>query len=121
MPLVGAYVLLGRVTIMRVWLPTVIFLTALTAPIVVAAYVLFGMSFAGGTSALYFSAGNRATIALCVLLGVMMSFVLASIVASIALRFRRQKPALVDTGPVHTSVLSRRRENQEKAPDYVSH
>ncbi len=106
---------------MRVWLPTVIFLTALTAPIVVAAYVLFGINFAGGASALDFNAGNRATLALCVLLGIMMSFVLASIVTSIALRFRRQKPVPVDTRPVHTSVLSRRRETQEKAPDYIIH
>ncbi len=115
----GAYVSPGRVNDMRVWLPTVIFLTALTAPIVVAAYVLFGISFAGGTSALYFSAGNRVTLALCVLLGIMMSFVLASIVTSIALRFRRKKPAPVDTRPVHTSVLAKHRENQEKTPNYV--
>lgn len=113
------YVSPGRVTFMRVWLPTVIFLTALTAPVVVAAYVLFGINFTGATPALYFSAGNRATIALCVLLGIMMSFILASIVTSIVLRFRRQKPAPVDTRPVHTSVLAKRRENREKAPDYV--
>jgi hypothetical protein len=116
---VGAYVQPGRVTFMRVWLPTVIFLTALAAPIVVAAYVLFGVNFTGGTSALYFSAGNRATLVLCVLVGIMMSFVFASIVTSIVLRFRRAKPAPADTRPVHTSVLAKRRENQEKVPDYV--
>lgn len=106
---------------MRVWLPTVIFLTALTAPIVVAAYVLFGINYIGSASALDFTGGSQATIALCVLLGIMMSFILASIVTSIALRFRRKKQPPVDTRPVHTSVLSKRRENQEKAPDYIIH
>lgn len=106
---------------MRVWLPTVIFLTALTAPIVVAGYVLFGLNIAGDANALEFSAGNQATVALCVLLGVMMSFVLASIVTSVALRFRRKKPAPVDTRPVHTSVLARHQDKHEATPDYVVH
>lgn len=76
---------------MRGWIPFVVFLTAITAPLVVAANVLFGVQVSTGSS-WQVNAADPTTIALSVLVGVMMSFILAAIASSIVLRFRRKAP-----------------------------
>lgn len=101
---------------MRIWLPTFIFLIAIAAPILVAAYVLFGFTFAGST--LEFSGDSNAIIALYAVCGVMASFVLATIVTSIVLRFRRKSAPVPEPGPGYTSVLKMVREKQEETADY---
>lgn len=104
---------------MRIWLPTFIFLLAITAPILVAAYVLFGFQFAGAS--FQYGGTSNGVIALYVVCGVMASFVLATIVTSIVLRFKPRKTVVPETAPVPTTVLKRSREQQDRGADYQAH
>jgi hypothetical protein len=74
---------------MRTWLPFLIFVLAIVSPIVVGAYVIFGVSFDAANNFAQ-QASSPLAIVLSIILGISISIVIGSFFASLRLRFKKQ-------------------------------